>query len=86
MSVKKQTFGGCAFDRTSPPRKSFSPKTKILNVKIAFDQALLLRLALEQSTQKLHRYKRSTKQGKKAAINLAIHLDQARLTLDEASI
>lgn len=86
MSVKKQTFGGCAFVRTSPLRKSFSPQTKILNVKVSFDQALLLRLALEQATQKLHRYKRSTTQGKRAAINLAIHLHQNRLSLDEDSI
>lgn len=28
MSVKKQTFGGCGFDRSSPLRQSFSPQNE----------------------------------------------------------
>lgn len=83
IAKKKFVFGTCAFVRTSPKREKLSGSTKILNVFIPFEEALKLNLAVEEGVRKLNRYKRSTKAGKQMGLNLAIHLAQNRVTVNE---
>jgi len=85
-STKKFTFGTCAFSHTSPKRATISPETKILNVLIPFEEALKLNLAIDECVRKLNTYKRSTKTGRSRGLNLAIHLEQARVTVNEEKV
>jgi len=40
-------------------------------------------LAIDECIRKLNSYKRSTKEGKETALNLVIHLDKKRVTVNE---
>jgi hypothetical protein len=82
MGIEKEfSFGSCEFSRLSPEK--ILPSTKKLNVIIGFEEGLKLNLAIEESLRKLNRYKRSTKEGKRAAINLVIHFDVGRISVSE---
>ena len=85
-TTKSYTFGTCAYDRTSPPRTTLSPETKVLNVFLSFEEALKLNLAIDECVRKLNAYKRSTSVGKAAAVNLTIHLDKDRITVNEGKV
>jgi len=58
----------------------------VLNVRIGFEEALKLHLAIGECIRKLNSYKRSTTAGKRTALNLAIHLSKSRLTINEANL
>ena len=82
--VKKTfSFGGCSFCNTSPKRLALNPDTKILNVMMTFEEALKLNLAIDECVRRLNSYKRSTKSGRSAGLNLAIHLEAGRVTVNE---
>jgi len=81
-STKKFVFGTCEFKRTSPNRNSMSGTTKILNIMIPFEEALKLNLAIDECVRKLNKYKRSTSAGKSMGMNLSIHLNQERVTVN----
>lgn len=83
---KKDTFGTCDYKKTSPDQSTLSNKTKILNIIFSFDDALKLNLAIDECIRSLNKYKRSTKQGKRTALNFAIHLDQKRISIHEAQL
>ena len=84
MSVKKtSTFGTCAFAIISPSRKELTSKTKVLNIKIPFEEALKLNLAIDECVRELNSYKRSTTAGRRAALNLTILLDEERIAVNE---
>lgn len=83
---KEFSFGGCTFASTSPKRDLISGKTKILNVKITFEEALKLNLAIDECLRKLNSYKRSTKAGKMMGLNLAIHMDVSTVSVNEEKI
>ena len=83
---KEFSFGGCAISKISPKRDTLSEKTKILNVQIAFEEALKLNLAIEECLRKLNSYKRSTRAGKMMGLNLAIHLDVSTVSVNEEKI
>ena len=83
---KEFSFGGCSIANISPKRDKLSEKTKILNVQITFEEALKLNLAVEECLRKLNSYKRSTRAGKMMGLNLAIHLDVSRVTVNEGKI
>lgn len=85
-STKKFTFGTCAYDHTSPKVETLSSETKILNVLVTFEEALKLDLAIDECVRKLNTYKRSTKAGKSRGLNLAIHLWQGRITVNEEKV
>jgi len=74
----------CAYARTSPA--SLSPSTKILNILVPFEEALKLNLAIDECVRTLNSYKRSTTTGKRAALNLAVHLDQDRIAIVEEKL
>lgn len=81
---KTFSFGSCEFVKISPPKERFSPDVKKLNVTIPFEEALKLNLGIDECVRKLNKYKRSTKKGKKAAVNLVVHLDVSRLSVNES--
>jgi hypothetical protein len=63
--------------------KALSPGTKVLNIEISFEDALKLHLAIGECIRKLNSYKRSTKAGKRSALNVALHLSKNRVTINE---
>jgi hypothetical protein len=80
------TFGTCSYARTGPPETEVSKATKILNVVLSFEEALKLNLAVDECVRKLNSYKKSTREGKKRGLNLAIHLHQRRITVNEEKV
>ena len=85
-TLKKFSFGGCDFSRTSPRREALSANTAVLNVILSFEDALKLNLAIDECVRKLNSYKRSTTQGRRTALNVTIHLDKNRVTVNEARL
>lgn len=77
----KKTFGGCDIANVSPELAALNAETKILNVRISFEEALKLHLSIGECISKLNSYNRATKAGKRASLNLAIHLPKLRLTV-----
>jgi hypothetical protein len=84
--IKTFSFGVCSFVRTSPEKSSLNGSTKILNVQIPFEEGLKLNLAIDECLRKLNAYKRSTAAGRSMGLNLAIHLEQSRITVNEQRI
>lgn len=84
--VKGFSFGTCRFSRTSPARAAIGPATRILNVYLSFEEALKLNLAIDECLRKLNTYNRSTKFGKSSGLNIAIHLEQERITVNEQKV
>ena len=82
-SLKTFSFGCCDFNRTSPAVEGLTPGTRMLNIEISFEEALKLHLSIGECVRKLNSYKRSTRAGKRTALNLAIHLTKGRVTVNE---
>ncbi len=87
-SAKQKTFsfGGCEFGKTSPKLQSLAPDTKMLNIAVSFEDALRLNLAIAECVRKLNSYNRGTRDGKRAALNLAVHLSKGRITVNETKL
>ena len=85
-SLKEFTFGTCTFDKTSPQLSTLSSDTKVLNVYLSFEDALKLSLAVSECVRKINSYKHSTSAGKRAALNLTLHLDKGRITVNEGRL
>ena len=83
---KKFTFGTCEYAFTYPNQNTLSPQTKILNIIIPFEEALKLNLGVDECIRKLNKYKLSTKEGKRAAVNLCLHLDIERIAINEGKL
>lgn len=81
---KTFSFGGCAFERQSPPREKLDFQTKILNLELSLEDALKLVLAIDECCRKINRYDLSTIGGKRARIGLALHLESQRIVAFEA--
>ena len=85
--IKQFAFGTCSFASTSPERgRGLTSDTKILNVQVTFEEALKLNLAIDECIRKLNSYKRSTRAGKSMGLNLAIHLEKGRITINEEKV
>ena len=84
--TKSFSFGGCSFEKLSPKLEKLDSKTKVLNVTLSFEDALKLNLAIDECVRKLNSYKRSTSAGKRSALNVAIHLEKGRITVNEGKI
>jgi hypothetical protein len=87
LKVEKQSFGGCTFERVSPPvvpQDGAVPKK--LNFSISFEEALKLHLALGECLSKLNKYNRSTTAGRRTAVLLTAHLDVNRLGVLEGKL
>lgn len=83
---KAFTFGTCEYERTSPERSQLLSDTSILNVILPFEEALKFDLAVNECVRKLNRYKKSTTEGKRAALNLTIHLNMNRIAVNEGKL
>lgn len=81
--VKSFSFGGCAISKINP---QIPAELKVLNVKIPFVEALKLDLALTECLRKLNRYKLSTKEGRRACVNLVIHANKNRIAVTETKL
>lgn len=81
----KQSFGTCAYSHTAPSREKFGTDTRVLNITVGYDEALKLSMALQAALLQLSRYNFATRPGKRAAVRLAVHLDQDRLSLHEGA-
>jgi hypothetical protein len=79
--VKGFSFGGATFSRTSPPVEKLTGDTKILNVVLPFEEALKLSVAMQACVMWLNEKNRATKEGKEAALNVAVHLDKGRIVV-----
>lgn len=86
IRTKTSTFGTCSFGKISPSKERITESTKTLNVFVSFEDALKLNLAISEALRKLNSYNRSTKAGKSAAMNLTVHLESRRLTVNEGSL
>lgn len=80
---KKFIFGGCQYERQSPPREKVSAGTKILNIELTLEEALKFALAIEEACRKVNRYSMSTTVGKRARVGLAVHFDSQRIVAYE---
>ena len=85
-TLKKFSFGGCDISQTSPDLRALTADTQVMNIRVGFEEALKLHLAIGECIRKLNSYKRSTTAGKRTALNLAIHLSKNRLTVNEAKL
>ena len=79
----KKSFGSVTIDRFSPKVPEGMPKA--LNIHISFEEAMRLHLGLGQALAKLNSYDRSTKEGKRSAVNLCLYLDKGRITINEGT-
>ncbi len=84
--LKTSSFGGCEFGKLSPQLSKLSADTRVLNVTLSFEDALKIHLAIGECVRQLNSYKRSTTAGRRSALNLAIHLDKGRLTINEGKL
>ncbi|MCA9232256.1 MAG: hypothetical protein KDA57_16530 [Planctomycetales bacterium] len=80
----KKSFGSVRIDHTSPAVPEAMPKA--LNLHISFEEAMRLHLGLGQALAKLNSYDRSTKAGKKSAVNLCVYAHAGRITINEGTV
>ena len=85
-ATKTFSFGGCDIENTSPTLAALTSKTSILNVRVSFEESLKLHLAIGECIRKLNTYKRNTKAGRRTGVNLAIHLQKNRFTVNEENM
>lgn len=80
----KRSFGSVRVDRFSPTVPDGLPKA--LNIHVSFEEAMRLHLGLGQVLAKLNSYDRSTKAGRRSAVNLCLYLQAERITINEGKI
>jgi len=83
---KTFTTGTCYYERTSPKRATISSTTKILNLELSLEQALKLNLAIDECVRKINRYKESADAGRRAVVNIAVHLELERISVNEGKL
>jgi len=81
---QKETFGGANVDHFSPPLPEGTPKA--INMTLSFEDALKLHLSLGQILGKLNSYDRSTKAGRRSAVNLCVYTQVSRMVVVEGKI
>lgn len=86
MKIKKFSFGGCTVSNFSPDVSALSPRTEMLNVSVSFEDGLKLSLAIQECVRKLNSYNRSTSAGKRTGLNIAVHLQKHRVTVNETML
>lgn len=86
MPRMKKTFGGCTFQGTSPTIATLSPRTQKLSVWMSFEEALKFNLAVQECVSKLNSYHRGTRAGRRMGLNVTVHLQAGRMTINETSV
>ena len=72
----KESFGGCTYAAKSP--SEIADGTKAVNLKLSFEEALKLNVAVAACVQHLTRLDRSTPEMRRSGLKLIIHLDEKR--------
>ena len=78
---RKKSFGSVAVDHFSPQPAAESPAA--VNIHLSFEEALKLHLGLGQLLGHLNGYNRSTKAGRRSAVNLCVYPKKGRITINE---
>ena len=78
----KKTFGGCKFGKISPK----PPEGKTYNVIISFEEGLKLQMAVSEALRRLNSYHRSTTEGKRSALLLAVDCADQRVRVLESRL
>ncbi len=86
MPKTKKSFGGCTFEGTSPKIAALSSRTPKLNLWMSFEEALKFSLAVQECARKLNSYHRGTRAGKQTGLNMTVHLDMGRITVNETTV
>lgn len=81
---QKETFGGANIDHFSPALPEGTPKA--INMTLSFEDALKLHLSLGQILGKLNSYDRSTKAGRRSAVNLCVYTQVQRMVVVEGKV
>lgn len=81
---QKETFGGANIDHFSPALPEGTPKA--INMTLSFEDALKLHLSLGQILGKLNSYDRSTKAGRRSAVNLCVYTQVNRVVVVESKV
>jgi len=81
---QKETFGSANIDHFSPQLPEGTPKA--INMTLSFEDALKLHLSLGQVLGKLNSYNRSTKAGRRSAVNLCVYPQVKRMVVVEGKI
>jgi len=81
---QKETFGGANIEHFSPPLPEGTPKA--INMTLSFEDALKLHLSLGQILGKLNSYDRSTKPGRRSAVNLCVYTNVQRMVVVEGKV
>jgi hypothetical protein len=72
----KESFGGCTYTTKSP--SEIADGTKVVNLKLSFEEALKLNVAVAACVQHLTRQDRSTPDKRRSGLKLIVHLDEKR--------
>jgi hypothetical protein len=57
-----------------------------MNIELRFEEALKLRLSLEQALLRLNSYNRSTSQGKRSGVNICLFPHKQRITVNPVQL
>lgn len=79
VTRQKKTYGGATVERFSPPKSDVWPKA--INMVIPFEEALKLHLSIGQALGDLNRIDRSTREGKRTAVNLCVYTERKRIVV-----
>jgi len=81
---QKESFGGAYIDHFSPALPDGTPKA--INMTLSFEDSLKLHLRLGQILGKLNSYDRSTKAGRRSAVNLCVYTQANRVVVVEGKV
>ncbi len=83
---KTFTFGTCGIARILPDPGKLTAETRAVNIRIPFEEALKLHLALHECLSDLNSYNRSTKAAKHMAAVLTVYLHDRRMAVNKGTI
>lgn len=75
--AKKSSCGSCDYISRSPTQ--LTSKSKALNIRVSFEEALKLKAAVDECVSRLNGKNRATKAGKTASLRLIAYLEKNRL-------
>ena len=76
---KKVMAGTCAFQSVSPPFEEISSSTTTLRLKLSFEDALKLNIAVDEGVRMLNGLNRARKEGRDTALEIIVRLDNRRI-------
>ncbi len=77
QSKKTKGCGSCNFDSMSP--RSLLSNTKVVKLKLGFEEALKLKVAMDECVMRLNQYNRASSAGRKAVMEMVVYFDKKRI-------